>query len=182
MTITARADRARRPLLPPMPPRMRKVMLTLHVIVSVGWLGIDICFIVLGITGKVTSDPRTRYAVYAALDLIYRTVLIPISVLALLTGLLLALGTVWGLFRYYWVLVKFALTVVAVILALFPLRYMITNAHAELATVPVAQATSVDLGVKGVALVIAPIVGLVLYSTNVILSVFKPWGRTAARR
>ena len=40
-------------------------------------------------------------------------VLVPLSVASLLSGLVQALGTAWGLFRHYWVLIKLMLTVVA---------------------------------------------------------------------
>jgi hypothetical protein len=153
-------------------------MQAVHVIVSVGWLGTDLCILALGITGQVTSNPHTRYAAYTALAVMGRVMTIPISLLALLTGLLLALGTAWGLVRNYWVLVKLTLTLIAVILTIFPLRFMMTDAAAEIAKVPVEKATSVGLGMVGINLIVAPIVALCLYSTNVVLSIFKPWGKT----
>ena len=37
-------------------------------------------------------------------------VLLPLAVATVVTGLLMALGTKWGLFRHYWVLISFLLT------------------------------------------------------------------------
>ncbi len=45
-------------------------------------------------------------------------VLVPFSVASLLTGLTQALGTPWGLFRHYWVLIKLLINVVATIILL----------------------------------------------------------------
>ena len=52
---------------------------------------------------------------YLSMDLISRFVIIPMCFAALATGLLQALGTPWGLFRYYWILMKFGLAIFATI-------------------------------------------------------------------
>lgn len=43
-------------------------------------------------------------------------VIVPFSLAALLSGLVQSLGTRWGLFRHWWVLTKFVLTVFAVVI------------------------------------------------------------------
>src|SRR5262245_29227259 len=57
-------------------------------------------------------------AAYLAMDLTIRFVIVPLARASLLTGLAQALGTPWGLFRHYWVLVTFLLIVVATIILL----------------------------------------------------------------
>lgn len=183
--ITETRIRARgRPTAMPMPRRVRKNLLTLHVITSVTWLGLDLAFLVLGITGLVTSDPATRHGAYLTLGVLSDTLLIPVSLGALITGLLLGIGTRWGLLRHYWVATKLVLTLIAVGLVLFSMRNTIAGAVDLMATVPAENALAVDTGRVGLNLVIAPSVGLVIYVSSVVLSVFKPWGKTAygARR
>ena len=53
---------------------------------------------------------------YLSMNLIGLYVIVPLSLAALLTGLVQSLGTDWGLFRYYWILAKFLLTIGATIL------------------------------------------------------------------
>jgi hypothetical protein len=45
-------------------------------------------------------------------------VIVPLSLAALLTGVVQSLGTPWGLFRHRWIVAKLALTVVATVLLL----------------------------------------------------------------
>jgi hypothetical protein len=92
-----------------------------------------------------------------------------------LTGLLLGLGTPWGLLRHYWVTVKLLLGLGALTLVVFALRVQLHDA-ASLVSRPGA---STDIGFVGTTLVIAPSVALLLYTGNVVLSIFKPWGRTS---
>ena len=98
-----------------MAPRLRKFALTAHVTSSVGWLGAVAAFLVLSIAGLTTHNTEVVRGVYVSMDLISRFVIIPMCFAALATGLLQALGTPWGLFRYYWILMKFGLAIFATI-------------------------------------------------------------------
>ena len=84
-----------------MTPQVRKLTITAHVTCSVGWLGATAAFLVLSIAGITTHDPQVLRGAYLSMDLISRFIVIPMSFAALTTGLLQALGTPWGLFRYY---------------------------------------------------------------------------------
>ncbi|MGI8569846.1 MAG: hypothetical protein ACR2KT_12660 [Methylocella sp.] len=101
-----------------MTPSVRKFALTAHVISSVGWLGAVAGFLALAVAGLTGQDAQMVRAAYLAMDLTYRFVIVPLGLAALLTGLVLSLGTEWGLFRYYWVLVKFLLTIPAIVVML----------------------------------------------------------------
>jgi hypothetical protein len=45
-------------------------------------------------------------------------VIVPLCFASLLTGLVMPLGTAWGLFRHYWVVAKLLIAIVATILLL----------------------------------------------------------------
>jgi len=94
-----------------MSPRVRKVALTAHVTSSVGWLRSVATFLVLSIAGLTSHDVEIVRGAYLAMNLIGLFIIVPLSLAALLTGLVQSLGTHWGLFRHYWVLVKFLLTI-----------------------------------------------------------------------
>ena len=44
--------------------------------------------------------------------------IVPLALAALLTGLVMSLGTPWGLFRHYWVLITLGLTILATVVLL----------------------------------------------------------------
>jgi hypothetical protein len=155
----------------------RRLMLTLHIAVSVGWLGLDLGMLALGLTGLGSDDPETVRAAYRAMAVLADAVIIPISLLTLLTGVLLGLGTTWGLLRYWWVLVKLGITVGAALASLLALRSTI---HHAVALLPAAG--PVDVGAAAASLVAAPSVALCLYTAATVLSVYKPWGRRGQRR
>src|SRR5216683_7366776 len=101
---------------------LRKLVLTAHVTFSVGWLGAVAAFLVFAIAGLTSQDIQIVRAAYLAMDLTARFVIVPLAFASLLTGLIQALGTPWGLLRHYWVLAKFLLTVFVTIVLLIKME------------------------------------------------------------
>ncbi|MET9400677.1 DUF2269 domain-containing protein [Kitasatospora sp. NPDC002965] len=164
------ADRAARFRLPR---HARRIWLVAHVALSVGWLGLTAGVLALGIAGRFSDDPDTVKAAYLAQEIFADWLLIPVSLLSLLSGLVLSLGTTWGLLKYRWVVTKFWLTLAATLASIFALRAFIHDAAGQ-----VAAGTVPPDGRSPHVLVIAPSVALTIYLTATILSVLKPWGMT----
>lgn len=175
MTSTTRPPSAAGRRMPLLSPPVRKTVLCLHVMMSVSWLGIDFAMLTLGITGRTGSDLETMRESYVTMDRFGEILVMPAGLGSVLTGLLLGLCTPWGLFRHSWVTVKLIIGLVALTLAVFALPTQLHHA-ASAVTGPDA---STHIGFVANTLVIAPSLALVLYSTNLVLSIFKPWGRTA---
>lgn len=165
----------RRP--PALKPKTRKFVLLVHGISALGWLGLNIGNLTLELTGVFTTDPTTQHAVYRVLGLLADTLLIPISLIAFTTGVLLSVGTHWGLLRHWWIVVKFALTLIAVVL--IPLS-LLPGIHDLVDLVDATPADQlVERGGAAVQLITAGCVSTTMYVTNAVLSVYTPWGRTA---
>jgi hypothetical protein len=99
-------------------------------------------------------------------------VLVPLALASLLTGIVQALGTKWGLFRHYWVLFKLLITVFATIVLLI---YMETFSFMA----GVAADPSADLGlVRNVSPGLHAALALLLLLVATILAVYKPRGMT----
>src|SRR5229473_3235612 len=94
-----------------MTPGVRKFALTVHLISSVGWIGTVMAYLVLGVTAVISPDTQIVCAAWTAMDVTGWWAIVPLAVAALLTGLVMSLGTPWGLFRHYWVLISLALTI-----------------------------------------------------------------------
>jgi len=153
---------------------LRKFVLTAHVTASVGLLGSIAAFLALAVAGLISQDTQLVRAAYLAMELIARLVIVPLAFASLLTGLIQALGTPWGLFRHYWVVVKLLLTVFAtgVLLAKMQLIGYAARLAAEM-TLPRA-----DLREAGIQLVVHAAGGLLVLLVPAVLSVYKPPGVT----
>lgn len=154
--------------------RVRKFGLTVHLIVSVGWVGAVAAFLLLALSA-LTSDGPTSRAAYIAMEVVGRGALLPLSVGALTSGIVQSLGTKWGLFKHYWVLVKLVLTVFATA-ALFLHQFTAVAEAARLASQAVVSQTSVPLRQLGLQLRADAGLALLVLVTITAIAVYKPWG------
>jgi hypothetical protein len=158
-----------------MPPLLRKAVLTLHIALSVGWLGAAAAYLVVAVTALASGDAGRMRAVYPTLELVGWSAIVPLCLAALISGVLQSLGTPWGLFRHYWVVTKLALTVVAtgVLLGHMPAVSHAATLAAQGLTAPPTRHGSVPASI-----VVHAAGGLVVLLGITTLSVFKPWGLT----
>jgi hypothetical protein len=154
-----------------MTPAIRKLVLTLHVSATVGWIGAVVVFIALAVIGLTSQDPRAVRGVYLVMQPTAWWVLVPLAVASLLTGIIQSLGTRWGLFRHYWVVFKFVIAVFAVVVLL---QYMETfGSLAETAS------SSDDLAmVRNSSPLGHAVIALLLLLVATGLSIYKPRGVT----
>ena len=82
-----------------------RASLTAHIACSVGWIGAVLAFLVLVIAAITNSDDQTLRAAWIAMELTGWFAIVPLAVGSLFTGVIIALGTKWGLFQHYWVLI-----------------------------------------------------------------------------
>lgn len=157
-----------------MTPSLRRFALTAHVTSSVGLLGSIAAFLALAVVGLTSQDAQMVRSAYPAMELIARFVIVPLVFASLLTGLIQSLGTPWGLFRHYWVLVKLSFTTFATIVLLVKMELIGYAARlAEETILPRA-----DLHEAGLQLVVHAAGGLLVLLLPAVLSVYKPWGLT----
>lgn len=154
-----------------MTPPWRKGILAVHLTVSVGWIGGVLVYLALGLVAVRSQDEPTIRAAWMAMEVSGWYVLVPLAVGTVLTGLVMALGTRWGLLRYYWVLISFILTCFAA--TILALHMPSVSAAAEVAR----QANGTRLRDLGGDLFHAT-VGLVVLMAVLFLNVYKPPGLT----
>jgi hypothetical protein len=153
--------------------RARRAVLTVHILGAGAWIGIDVVLGVMVFTAMLTTSTDTEALCYRVLELFAVWPLIIAGVVSLISGVVLGLGTNYGLIRYWWVAVKLVLNVVLVGLVVFALRPGLAEAAAYGEQLAAGGAGRADVG----SLAFPPIVSGVALVTATLLSVFKPWGR-----
>lgn len=158
-------------------PRTRNRVLVVHVLSAGVWIGIDVVMAVLVFTALLTDDDRTKALSYQALDLFVVWSLLAVGLLSLATGVVLGLGTRYGLVRYWWVAIKLALNLLLAALVLVALRPEVSDAAERGERFAAGEPTSLAVG----DLIFPPIVSPIALLVAVLLAVFKPWGRIRKR-
>jgi uncharacterized membrane protein len=162
------SDRARHGTVDAMSPALRRAVLTLHIIASVALLGDSAGFLAVATRAATTDDPALAHSSYELLAMFSVVFGIPLSMLSLVTGVALGLGTKWGVFRHAWTTIKLGL-ILSVVLA------------GALVIGPSTEIMRSGDGGREWTLVVAAAWDVLALSVAVGLSVYKP-RRRAARR
>jgi hypothetical protein len=151
-------------------PTARRVLLIVHIAVSVGWMGAAAAYGALNLPALTGSDEQTVRAAYLMMPIVADYALVPLALATVVTGLGLALGTRWGLLQHYWVTVSFGVT-------LFAAAILILHLPAVEELAAVAADPKADVAALGGDL-FHSIGGLAVLTVPLILNVVKPRGLT----
>jgi hypothetical protein len=151
---------------------LRKFALATHITSSVGFIGAAIAYLGLGVSAMTSEGTQTVRAAWISMELTGWYVIVPLALAALVTGLVMSLGTPWGLFRHYWVLITFVLTIFATVILL--LHMPTVSSVADVAR----EADGATLRQLGGDLLHAG-GGLLVLLVITVLNVYKPGGTTS---
>ncbi|MBZ6088044.1 DUF2269 domain-containing protein [Streptomyces olivaceus] len=149
----------------------RRGLLVVHVVASASWLGLTLGLLALGATAATTASPTAVEASVRSMKLFADWLLLPLALLTLTSGVVLALGTQWGLARHRWVFTKFWLTSATTVATVLALRPGVNAAVAAGEALP-------DAG----DVLAGPVVSLSAYVFMTVISLLKPWGPTRRGR
>lgn len=155
----------------------RRWLIAAHILGVVVWLGTAVCFLVLSIIAAVATDSTLLHAVYVIMGMLDKS-LNPVSpVVVLLTGVLLSLGTKWGLIRFYWIIVKEIGLLVSIGLGFFAQSAWVEKAVSLTAAAGLHVGRNPAHGVNHGMLIVGNVYQILALSALVVISVFKPWGQ-----
>ncbi|MFI0350230.1 hypothetical protein [Actinomadura sp. 9N407] len=156
----------------------RKTVLVTHIVSAGAWIGIDVIVAVLVVTGRFGSTDAVRGLAYESLATFVVWPMLVSALASLVTGLVLGLGTKWGLLRYWWVAVKLALNLVLCFLIVFALQPGMDEVGAYGRELPAGAAEPEAIS----SLFFPPAVSLTMLTFATVLAVAKPWGRLRRAR
>lgn len=152
-------------------PRLRRLLLALHLACSVGWIGAVCAYLALAFAVPATDDPAVVRAAWIGMELVGWWAIVPLALAGLATGVLMGAVTRWGLLRHYWVVVSLVGTVV--LTAVLVLHMPDVSTHADRARTAGEQ----ELLAMGSDIAHA-VIGVVLLVGILVLNIFKPRGLT----
>ena len=153
----------------------RKALLTAHVVSSVGWIGALMVFMAHAALAVSSEDREVVRAACFAMASSAWLVILPLAIATVVTGVIQALNTSWGLLHHYWVMFKLGLAAVAtgvLLLKLSPLEQL-----AQLA----AQGSFASTAGSRVSMLVHAIGGLAILFAATVLAIYKPAGVRATR-
>jgi hypothetical protein len=153
----------------------RRLLLAIHLVASLGFLGSSLGVLVLTISG---ADGTAARDVYPAAQMLTVWLVEPLAIAAVVTGVTQALSSRYGLTKYWWVVIKLVITAVLAVVVMATLYPRIADAAGAalgLSAQPITAAERTRIAVSW------PILCLLL-AANALLGVSKPGWRLARRR
>jgi hypothetical protein len=89
-------------------------VLTAHILGSVGWFGIAVFVLFAFVVSEATGDRALATGMLRTIETI-PWLSIPVGAAAVATGVVLSLGTKWGLVRHWWVVAKIIIAIVVIV-------------------------------------------------------------------
>ncbi|MEQ4300218.1 PDR/VanB family oxidoreductase [Plantactinospora sp. B6F1] len=156
-------------------PRLRKALLATHIMSAVGWMGVISVMTTMAIAAAGADDLHYLRSAYTMMVLVDETFLGPAHQLALLSGVALAAGTPWGVWRRRWVATKLVLMLGIMLVGSAILQDLALRAY-ELTEAgrPVAEVRAEAGLLLALLTPLGPMVGVVA----TLLTVYKPGGPT----
>ncbi|HEU0087740.1 MAG TPA: hypothetical protein VFQ77_08830 [Pseudonocardiaceae bacterium] len=152
--------------------KTRRGVLIVHIASAGAWLGIDLVMAVVIVTALLTDHPAVQALCYQALELFAVWPLLVTGLVCLISGVILGLGSKWGVVRYWWVATKLALNVILTALVLVALRPQVVESADQARRWLAGQPATLQVG----DLIYPPIVSPTALLIAMTLAVIKPWG------
>lgn len=160
--------------------RARHVVLIVHIVSSVAWIGVNLAMLALVVAGLTSSSGQVVAVAQQAVTIIVPPVVPPLAIATVVSGVVLGIGTRWGLITHRWVTIKLALSLVMLVLVFVALLPGALGADTPDPTQSAdALRAQTDIG----QMIFPPVVSSIALIVATVLSVTKPGGTTRwARR
>ncbi len=154
----------------------RRWLLTLHLLFSGIMFGVAIVFLTLSITAANTNDEGVLKACYTSMHVLAKTSVRASTIGTLATGILLSVLTQWGLFKFYWIIVKEGLTILSIVLGPIGMYFWTLKAVTLTSAEGLGALQDPSFIVNSGQLRIGIILQILSLAAMFVISVFKPWG------
>ncbi|MCY9591168.1 hypothetical protein PC41400_26795 [Paenibacillus chitinolyticus] len=157
--------------------KQKNWVVVLHVLSIVGWLGGAVCMLLLSRHMLYADQGEQLYYTLENMHLIDSTLIRYPALIALVTGIVLSLWTQWGIFKYYWILIKLVLTVSLIVFGITCMGQWLSELFRtadEMRLAALGDAKFLDTAYRLLGGAVANIGALVFMTA---ISYFKPLGK-----
>ncbi|PEL13090.1 hypothetical protein [Bacillus sp. AFS017336] len=155
----------------------KNILVSIHVLAVCAWFGGTLCLIILGLYLRNAQNSEQLIYTLSSMHIIDENLLKYPALATLFTGILLSNWTQWGLVKYYWVVIKLALTILVIFLGIFFLydwfSYLVKAAeHTGIAALKESKFESTWLSI-----IITGLFNLSCLAFMTFITYFKPFGK-----
>ncbi len=145
-------------------------------------LGVTVCFLILSIVAASTVDDGILKACYTSMHILANTSLRASTIGTVISGILLSVLTNWGLFTYWWIVIKELLTVLSIGIGMVGIYFWTLKAVTISTNLGLHSFQQTDFIINNYQLWVGISLQLLSLLAMVAISVFKPWGKIKSKK
>ncbi|MGN7384159.1 CopD family protein [Paenibacillus sp. SAFN-117] len=157
--------------------KKKQLLITIHVISIISWFGGVFCMFMLGLYMLNSENGEQLYYTLENMHLVDVILIRYTALVALLSGLALSLWTNWGLFKYYWIVAKFILTIILILFGIAYLSPWLSQLLREADLGRSLALTNAAFLDKSYSLLGGAIANIIALTFMTAISYFKPFGK-----
>jgi uncharacterized membrane protein len=157
--------------------RKKNLLVALHVLSVVAWFGGTICLLLLGLYLKNAENGDQLYYTLSSMHVIDETLIKYPALATLISGILLSVWTQWGLVKYYWIVIKFILTIVIILMGILFINDWFSFLVKTAEHYGFASLQKQDFQTTWLSLILAASFNIMAMAIMTFLTYFKPFGK-----
>lgn len=155
----------------------KSALISLHVATAAIWVGVALAMVLMAFANLKTTNGDELYAVNAMVKMLDDFVVIPMAIASVLTGTLLCWLTVWGFFKFYWVMTKWIATTMLITFGTLWLGPWV-NSMTAIADTERTKALTNPLFMFDIhGVITGGSIQLICLLAIIAISIIKPWGK-----
>jgi uncharacterized protein with FMN-binding domain len=160
----------------------KRVLLTIHIALMSIWLGSVLSMLTLFLLKDSNFTVIQMATVDKILFLIYDLLIMNISIILAITAVLFSVFTPWGFVKHYWIIAKWILLIILALLLMFFASPAVNGMAALADTLGGQVLSNSEYRLYEDQAINYTIIQLILITTIITISVFKPWGKRKVRK
>jgi uncharacterized membrane protein len=162
--------------------KKKSILVAIHVLSVASWIGGTLAMILLAFYLKSGANDEQLLYTMASMEVIDENLLKYPALLTLLTGILLSVWTQWGLVKHYWVLLKFVLTLLTIMIGILFLSKWTAGLGELIEDIGFLSLQNEEFNSTWLSIVITSIFNLLCLCFMTFITYLKPFGKVKKNR
>lgn len=162
--------------------KKKSFLVALHVLSVSSWIGGTLAMLLLAIYLQNGANGEQLLYTMASMEVIDENLLKYPALLTLITGIMLSVWTQWGLVKYYWVIIKFLLTIATIMIGILFLNKWTASLGTLIEDMGFIVLQNEQFQTTWISVVTTSSFNLLCLAFMMFITYFKPFGKVKNTR
>ncbi|MFT9846944.1 hypothetical protein [Aneurinibacillus sp. REN35] len=162
--------------------KKKSIVVAIHVLSVASWIGGTLGMLLLAFYLQHAANGEQLLYTLTSMEVIDENLLKYPALLTLLTGIMLSVWTQWGLVKHYWVIIKFELTVLTIMIGILFLNKWTAGLAIMIEDMGLLALQDSQFQTTWISIIITSSFNLLCLTFMTFITYFKPFGKVKKYR